>query len=357
MIPVHVREKDVARDWSKRAKTAQAQVAACADDPGCGSSPTGSTTAPKTAHEKRSDLYQKHASLWSELKPALSRWSYDKCWYTEAREVVSDYHVDHFRPKSRVTAHPKKPTNAREEGYWWLAFDWRNYRLAGAWANSPHKVEDGGETVTLGKWDYFPLLNDSFRALGPGDDHEQEQALLLDPVKAGDAALVTFNETGRAKSAVPNGPTESRVDLAVEILGLDAPRLREERQRKWGEVSRVLDSLQRMANLPDDARSPHWQKEQEERLVDLAKLTAPDGEFCGAARACVRALAHHLSDLLPPLDGSILAEPERWRPPEAKKTLPSKKGSPLPAAAKKAKRAKGQRRRVRAKKAGRRPGK
>ena len=225
---------------------------------------------------------------------------------------MSDYHVDHFRPKGSVAAHPDKPTNQREEGYWWLAFDWTNYRLAGSWANSPHHIEE--QNLTIGKWDYFPLLNERFKAVAPGDDHEREQALLLDPVKEMDTRLLTFNQSGSAVPATaPGVATSDRVRVAVKILGLDSPRLREERRRKWREVESVINAIGRLNRLPDEERSPYWEDEERARLMELTLLTAPDAEFCGTARACVRALAHHLADVMAPLDGSVLAEPDRWK--------------------------------------------
>ena len=80
-----------------------------------------------------------------------------KCWYSEAPDAVSDWHVDHFRPKKRTLDEDK----TEHEGYHWLAFDWRNYRIAGSYTNSPHR---DGQGVTRGKWDYFPLANGSVRA-------------------------------------------------------------------------------------------------------------------------------------------------------------------------------------------------
>ena len=105
MIPIQPRKQDISVEWLTRASKAQAAVAACTDDRGCGVETAGVADGPKTARQKRAALFDKYAALWSELKPTLSRWSYDKCWYTEAREAVSDYHVDHFRPKSRVKSH------------------------------------------------------------------------------------------------------------------------------------------------------------------------------------------------------------------------------------------------------------
>jgi hypothetical protein len=52
----------------------------------------------------------------------------NKCWYTEAFESVSPLHVDHFRPKGRVT----NLDGSTEKGYWWLTFNWKNYGLFNA---------------------------------------------------------------------------------------------------------------------------------------------------------------------------------------------------------------------------------
>ena len=107
--------------------------------------------------EERKAYIESKQTVWGEIKNALLEMSHGKCWYSEAPDAVSDWHVDHFRPKSRSldadrTIYP---------GYDWLAFDWRNYRIAGSYPNSPHK-DDSGDT--RGKWDYFPLVPGTFRA-------------------------------------------------------------------------------------------------------------------------------------------------------------------------------------------------
>src|SRR5262245_47312628 len=74
--------------------------------------------------ENRHSEINRRRQLWADLKESLGRLSSKKCWYCESKEIRSDKHVDHFRPKNRVTengcnGHP---------GYWWLAFEWRNFR-------------------------------------------------------------------------------------------------------------------------------------------------------------------------------------------------------------------------------------
>ena len=68
-----------------------------------------------------------NAALWSALREHLLEMSYNKCWYSEARESVSRFQVDHFRPHGRS----KQATKEFSAGYSWLAFDHLNFRLAG----------------------------------------------------------------------------------------------------------------------------------------------------------------------------------------------------------------------------------
>ena len=66
---------------------------------------------------------------------------HNKCWYTEAQDAVSSFHVDHFRPKTRAL---DLEGNACE-GYWWLAFEWTNYRIS-------------GQLINVKKKDLFPIV-------------------------------------------------------------------------------------------------------------------------------------------------------------------------------------------------------
>lgn len=65
----------------------------------------------------------------------------NKCWYSEAYESVSSIHVDHYRPKGRLK---EELGGATCEGYWWLAFDWKNYRIC-------------GQLLNVKKGDLFPI--------------------------------------------------------------------------------------------------------------------------------------------------------------------------------------------------------
>lgn len=84
--------------------------------------------------DKRKEFIEQNKSYWGKLKDHLASLSYGKCWYTEAHDIASVYHVDHFRPKNETKKLKKDcriETDNNDEAYWWLAFAWENYRLSG----------------------------------------------------------------------------------------------------------------------------------------------------------------------------------------------------------------------------------
>lgn len=144
--------------------------------------------------KQRSDIIEKNQDHWKAVKPILAGLFNHKCWYTEAPQQGTDVDVDHFRPKKRVqetlsTANP-------HDGYWWLAFCLQNYRFSCIVANRRRTDVETG--VTGGKADHFPLCEESKRAKTPTCDLEEEQPILLDPLKATDVQLLQFKPDGEA---------------------------------------------------------------------------------------------------------------------------------------------------------------
>src|SRR5215212_10273362 len=75
----------------------------------------------KAAPDKasRNQIINENSTLWGEIKEWLEGFSHGKCWFSEARDTCSYWHVEHFRPK-------KEAKDPDRDGYWWLAFDFRN---------------------------------------------------------------------------------------------------------------------------------------------------------------------------------------------------------------------------------------
>lgn len=184
--------------------------------------------------EERKKLIDKNAKLWRELKTILSDLSYNKCWYCETKELRSDRVVDHFRPKKRVAERKDHP------GYWWLAFDWSNYRYSCTFCNSYRKSEE--DEPAGGKADHFPIIDEDRRATKPADPIEDEFPVLLDPIKNSDSLLLTFEDDG---GAVPLYPIEmetpyKRAKVSIEFYHLDHPDIKERRYQVCKEIKQLV---------------------------------------------------------------------------------------------------------------------
>jgi uncharacterized protein (TIGR02646 family) len=233
--------------------------------------------------EERKAFINSRSAIWSEIKDKLLEMSHGKCWYSEAPDAVSDWHVDHFRPKCRAVDEDR----TEHDGYSWLAFDWKNYRIAGSYPNSPHRDDAG---TTRGKWDFFPLANGCIRADWDHRDCSQEICLLLDPTKKNDPKLLTFNEEGLPLPSDPSNPiTKKKVEVTVHYLFLDSARLNAARKRKWRETSDWIQEYHEACpKAYEDCTHQDFYR-LERHLTQLATITGPEAPYSATARACLRA--------------------------------------------------------------------
>ncbi|NRD55707.1 hypothetical protein [Corallococcus exiguus] len=273
MIHVRVRPEQIESNWLTKAQSVTDKLKACTDDPD--DIPEAQR---RTAHQKRKEIIKNNQELWTELKSKLLSWSHNKCWYSELRDEGSDLHVDHFRPKGGVT----NPGEPEREGYWWLAFDWTNYRIAVSWCNSPHKNEQG---LSKGKHDQFPLKPGSHVALTPDAPTHEEEPYLLDPTDESDVAYITFDEQGLPVSTVPSGWQSERVDRTRDILHLDAPQMVEARKRVWRECEHIAAAADRLIQAPSNRYNSDYKREIEARFKELCGRTSPTAELSTVARA------------------------------------------------------------------------
>jgi len=273
MIYVHVRPEQLTPEWLAEAQAVTAELKACTDDPE--SIPEGHR---KTARQKRKEIIDNNRELWTKIKSTLLSWSHNKCWYSELKDVGSDYHVDHFRPKGRVL----NPGETEREGYWWLAFDWTNYRIAVSWCNSPHKNDQG---ISKGKHDQFPLKPGSYTATEPGDLTTEEEPYLLDPTDELDVTYISFDEQGIPVPTVQSGWQAERVTRTRDILHLDAPQMIEARQRIWRECEHIAAATDRLIQAPKAKSNPDYKHQIEARFEELCRRISPKAELSAVARA------------------------------------------------------------------------
>ncbi|MFJ4622011.1 HNH endonuclease [Streptomyces sp. NPDC088812] len=180
----------------------------------------------------------------------------DKCWYCETLIVRADITVDHYRPKSEVLDVPGHP------GYWWLAYDMSNYRIACRHCNSGG-ARYNGVREGRAKGSQFPLIGGT-RAHTAADDLDREQPLLLDPAHHSDPDLLGFDSAGYARrSNTPYSLAETkrglcRADETIRILALNDSHLvplRSRLMREVGVLARYGDKTD-IQQLIDDKVGP-----------------------------------------------------------------------------------------------------
>lgn len=249
--------------WSERAKRAFREAA--------------SVTDPR----ERAKVVNAHSSIWTELKNRLADLSNSKCWYCETEQERSDNAVDHFRPKNRVAECRK------HEGYWWLAFDWTNYRFSCTYCNSRRR--DKEHVTTGGKQDHFPLLEEGGRAYRPEDDIEVEDPCLLDPTVAMDPILIWFDDEGRV---IPRYPDDERRNLraekSIELYNLNYFATEEKRRRLYrkirGLVSKGTQCFERSMSAATAAERAFAEDMLTQVMQELMDAISPREQFSAAAR-------------------------------------------------------------------------
>jgi len=227
---------------------------------------------------ERKKIIKKNERLWKDLKDFLLKLFHNKCWYSEAREIISRYDVDHFRPKNIA----RQLDGTERPGYWWLAFDWKNYRLAGNIANQK-------STGKRGKGDYFPLLEGTKAASGPDSDLSDETIYLLDPVNPLDWTFLTFDQYGKP---IPNANIGTfdyhRAEVTIKLLHLDYQLLKDERVRIWQLCTRIMNHIDYLVKKYEK-NSTGEIKTQIDNLVDILKeYIIEDAELSSTARTCLK---------------------------------------------------------------------
>lgn len=224
-----------------------------------------------TSDDERQTIIDDNEKHWrkDEFRNWLIEQFHRKCWYSEAKESVSSYHVDHFRPKGRV----KGLDGKTREGYWWLTFRWDNYRIS-------------GQLLNVKKQDVFPLVA-GHPALA-FDEHslQLEEPILLDPCIEDDTSLISFNDAGEATCADDIDDVDKlRVEKTIEILGLNTcagGRLVENRAEKWTECQQEIQSYK-------NASGPQALKcfQRASAVTRLKNLIKYEAEFSSVALACI----------------------------------------------------------------------
>lgn len=185
---------------------------------------------PTSAGEKSPREKLIKAGHWKYLKPWLAGKSAGKCWFCEAKQVRSPSDVEHFRPKNEVHVngnilkYPSGHPNADQdfEGYWWLSYNWKNFRLSCQRCNREEK--DAATKIKYGKGNEFPLVDENSRCWDYSTNLNTEQPLLLDPCVQSDTELLLHPISGEIVPVISDVITieNRRADFTINLLGLNA---------------------------------------------------------------------------------------------------------------------------------------
>lgn len=231
----------------------------------------------------RAGFIDSHDDIWGELRSEMRQLSQQKCWYCEGRTDRFDFHVDHYRPKKLV----KNKGEVPQVGYWWLSFDYQNFRLACANCDSPHVEPD----KTKGKGNQFPLAQGTLRASAPTSNIDDEVPLLLDPTRLGDPQLLWFQDDGFACPLWPDGLPYERAKESIDILNLNKIDTVERRKYLINKCSRYVERANRIfAYYQNDPRAAY--QEFKQLVQEIQELISPSAEYSAAVRAFLSGLTY-----------------------------------------------------------------
>jgi hypothetical protein len=161
-----------------------------------------------------------------------------KCAFCE-EIIYSSQHgdIEHFRPKAGVKDLDNKPIVGPDgkphPGYFWLAYDFTNFLPSCQLCNQPSSGRSDGNRI--GKWNAFPLVDGTPRAMKPGEE-ALEQPLLINPTIDDPSLHLGFHDKSGVVFPV-NGSL--RGTACVEIFGLNNRDLPRRRLQKYSTIRRL----------------------------------------------------------------------------------------------------------------------
>lgn len=223
----------------------------------------------------RKQFIKNNSDYWGRLKDHFLKMSNNKCWYTEAHDVASTYHVDHFRPKNntlKLTKDFDLETENNSDSYWWLAFDWENYRLSCSVPNTSKNA-------------YFPLRLASAVATCKGEICNEWPGL-LDPTNEDDVVWITFCEDGKVYPACGNDETweAQRVKISVRVYNLNYPSLVDARIEIQNRCKREVEDIIRMQLDYVNNHNPIVKEQISTKIKELRRLINPKSELSSVAK-------------------------------------------------------------------------
>lgn len=223
--------------------------------------------------DERNALIDANGAHWGALKGWMLALSEGKCWFSEVRELYSHYDVEHFRPKKEARA----LDGTDRDGYWWLAFDYMNFRVCGNVGNR----KKGG---------WFPLKEGSLCSSYSAPCEESEARYLIDPIDDDDVSLIAFDEEGKVVP-VPGASDweQERVNVTVQRLKLNEHvALAEERRKVWQKVDALIEDFFAAKAKCSPGNNPAVKAKLREIRFRVREMTQRSAELSSVARWCIQ---------------------------------------------------------------------
>ena len=222
----------------------------------------------KTTHDERKEYMAAHG-IWSQFKPILIKYYGEKCWYSECSLEGTFGEIDHFRPKNKST--DEKKNEILPDGYWWLAYDYLNYRLSCEKSNRSYG--DGGKN------DMFPLKAGTPAAT---QGNNNDIPILLDPCVESDVEIIDCNEAGEI-IALSNDPYDvSRVEISKRIYNWNCFNIGRKKIRSDSKIA--LQLFEMAYELCPDKMAPS--------IKQICKLVHPDTPYSSFAKRYIKFKIH-----------------------------------------------------------------
>lgn len=235
--------------------------------------------------EDRKNFIKCHSD-WNSLQKVMFELSDAKCWYSEAPAGAADFVIDHFRPKNRAKNYDGQLI--KKDGYWWLAYNWRNYRLAGNLVNIRRKDRLSENEEIKGKGDYFPIdiINGAICSDYPNDNINIELPILLDPTKKYDTTLISFDKDGKPL-IIAGLPDDDRIraEISIELYHLELDQLNQQRAEVWRLCERELEEFNQQIINPINVQVKR--EILERACIRIQELTSKKAPFSKVAISCI----------------------------------------------------------------------
>jgi len=210
-----------------------------------------------------------------------------KCWYSEAPIGNGEFEIDHYRPKNRARQDDKKKKPNKENGYWWLAYDFENYRLSGALSNKRRRDRLKENSEVEGKGDLFPLDLENCSIAKDECSTFCEKPLLLDPTVSSDVGLLVYDEDGKIlpNPLIIDETDKKRAIVSIELYHLDLDQLETARHQVWTACSNAIENAYNYFTQSD---SPDAKKLAMKNCAEVIfEKTNNKSEFSSVAKSCV----------------------------------------------------------------------